>query len=364
MKIFLSSTLYDLRDLRNIVETELIEDGHHVLASESGTIPIEAGKHSYDLCLKAAEQCDCLVAIIDGRFGGLMPNGVQSITEAEITAALIHNRCVLVFVRQAVWDAKEVYKKYMASGTKFHQTKIVTDPRVFELIDRLRGKDTDNWLFQFNLPKDLLAQVRNQLKSARPQKTALASAIKARRRIRQRLPEFRIRYASPDEIDAVHKFAVKHIGGGIAPVNKLRSWLQVNPRVFKVLEGLRKAQHQSTTTIKGYYSIRPITAAATKLLETGKINGAELLPSHIVPQNRRPAAIYIGGVAALGMIARGFLLALVGEEVDYYRARGVKIIYTRPLTKRGEVLATQKGFHPLPSTAKNKKGVYKLMFPG
>jgi|GEM_PF-5234284 len=157
----------------------LEDDGHVVLASEAGTIPVDFQKHSYDACLAAATECDCLIAIIDGRFGGLMPDGKTSITQAEIEAALTGNRAryMLVFVRQSVWDAKEVYKAYMKSGAKFQGTKIVSDERVFQLLDWIRTRKTGNWIFQFNTLADILRIVKLQTANGRAWKKYIGLSL-------------------------------------------------------------------------------------------------------------------------------------------------------------------------------------------
>lgn len=164
-RIFLSSTIYDLKDLRNTVEGSLRDRGYAILASESGNIPVDSSKHSYDICLNAARNCECLIAIIDGRFGGVMPSSTKSITQAEIEAALDNGKQVLVFVRQGVWDAKEIYKAYQKSGNQFIPTKLVDDERIFDLIDGIRRRARANWIFQFNLPSDLISQITRQLES-------------------------------------------------------------------------------------------------------------------------------------------------------------------------------------------------------
>jgi WD40 repeat protein len=143
----------------------LSDQGYAVLASEVGNIPIDSSKHSYDVCLDAARTCDCLIAIIDSRFGGVMPDGRTSITQAEVQAALDHGKQVFVFVRQAVWDGKEVYSAYKKAGQPFRPTKIVHDERIFELIDAIRRRAKANWIFQFNLPDDLIATALFQLQA-------------------------------------------------------------------------------------------------------------------------------------------------------------------------------------------------------
>lgn len=163
--VFISSTIYDLRDLRYTVQDTLRKKGYAVLASEDGSIPVESSKHSYDVCLDAAKSCDCLIAVIDSRFGGTMPDGKTSITQAEIEIALNEGNQVYVFVRQSVWDAKEVYNAYTKAGHPFVPSKIVDDMRVFQVIDAIRKRRTGNWIFQFNKPNDLIEIVLFQLDS-------------------------------------------------------------------------------------------------------------------------------------------------------------------------------------------------------
>src|SRR5689334_5694307 len=81
-----------------------------------------------------------LIAVIDRRFGGVMPDGKTSITEAEIDAALANGRQVLVFVRQSVWDAKEAYSAFRKDGHPFTPSGVVEDQQVLDLIDRIRRR--------------------------------------------------------------------------------------------------------------------------------------------------------------------------------------------------------------------------------
>ena len=125
---------------------ELEADGHKVIASEKGTLSVNQGKHSYEQCLKAAAECDCLIAVIDGRFGGEYPPGSnKSITEAEIEEALKQGKKTLVFVRQSVWDSLANQKAYVRDGADYKAIKnIVEEPKVFGMIDRIRRKPQDN----------------------------------------------------------------------------------------------------------------------------------------------------------------------------------------------------------------------------
>ena len=165
MKVFISSTVHDLKDLRASLQEWLERRGYTVLASEDGTLPVDSSKHSYAVCLDAARDCDCLVAIIDARFGGVMPDGKRSITLAEIEEAFKHKRRVWVFVREAVWNAKDTYNEYKRAGVPFQPSKTVSDERVLDLIDALRRRPTGNWLFTFHTAPDLIETLRVQLEA-------------------------------------------------------------------------------------------------------------------------------------------------------------------------------------------------------
>lgn len=159
---FISSTVLDLRDLRNFLGYELTSYGYKMLLSEQGNIPADSSKHTYDACLDAARDCDFLIAIIDGRFGGIVPGIGKSITLAEVEAALDSKKQVRIFVRQSVWDAKEILKDYMKDGVPFKKSKIIDDPRVFDVIDELRKRVTGNWIFTFNNGSDILGMLSEQ----------------------------------------------------------------------------------------------------------------------------------------------------------------------------------------------------------
>lgn len=135
-----------------------------MLLSEQGTIPVDSSKHSYDLCRAAARSCDYLIAIIDGRFGGLVPSSGKSITLEEIEAAFDCGKKVFTFVRQSVWDAKEVLRPYLKANIKFRPSKIIDDVQVFGVIDAIRRRTTGNWIFTFNEPPDILEEIARQIR--------------------------------------------------------------------------------------------------------------------------------------------------------------------------------------------------------
>jgi Domain of unknown function (DUF4062) len=109
---FLSSTIYDFKDLRSAIKYYLEQQGCRVLASDFNDFPKPLDKHSYEACLKAIGKADYFVLLIGTRVGGWFdePNQV-SITQQEYREAYrLHqegNLKLLSFVRADVWRMKD-----------------------------------------------------------------------------------------------------------------------------------------------------------------------------------------------------------------------------------------------------------------
>jgi len=111
--VFISSTVYDLQDLRSALKFWLEELGYEVMLSEYNDFPKEADKNSYEACLAAIAQADYFVLIIGNRVGGWFDEAEKiSITRMEYRAAREHfekngTPKPIVFVRQNLWDVRE-----------------------------------------------------------------------------------------------------------------------------------------------------------------------------------------------------------------------------------------------------------------
>lgn len=114
--VFLSSTIYDFRDLRGAIKDYLQQRGVRVLASEFNDFTKPLDKHSYQACLETIEQADLFVLLIGSRVGGWIdePNKI-SITRSEYRRAYELAQKgrlrLLSFVRTDVWNHRESVKQ-------------------------------------------------------------------------------------------------------------------------------------------------------------------------------------------------------------------------------------------------------------
>ncbi|MGY5958045.1 DUF4062 domain-containing protein [Kosakonia sp. BK9b] len=109
---FISSTIYDFRDLRSALKFCLEEQGAIVLASEFNDFQKPLEQHSYDACLTAMQKADYFVLLIGSRVGGWYDEVNKiSITQQEYRQAYeLHKQGklkILNFVRSEVWQYRE-----------------------------------------------------------------------------------------------------------------------------------------------------------------------------------------------------------------------------------------------------------------
>ncbi|HEV7281975.1 MAG TPA: DUF4062 domain-containing protein [Pirellulaceae bacterium] len=207
---FLSSTIYDFRDLRSALKYYLEQQGCRVLASDYNDFPKPLDTHSYEACLKAIGECDYFVLLIGARVGGWFNEVEQvSITQQEYRHAyslhLQGKLKLLSFVRSEVWrmkDDRKLLEKHIATldldpGAKnqvlLAPTKSATNAefvvRFIEEVGKNRetaasaqGKGTrptGNWLHQFESFKDVVEPIQLQAFSNLPvEEAALRRLLK------------------------------------------------------------------------------------------------------------------------------------------------------------------------------------------
>jgi len=118
LQVFVSSTCYELRDLRAAVKSWLEKLGLTPLLSDEGGFPHEDGMPPYATCLKALEECPLVIGVIDRQYGSCFDDWGPysqyrglSPTHAELRHALDSNKRVLLFVHDEIWTFYEVWRK-------------------------------------------------------------------------------------------------------------------------------------------------------------------------------------------------------------------------------------------------------------
>ncbi|HWZ22787.1 MAG TPA: DUF4062 domain-containing protein [Cytophagaceae bacterium] len=148
MTIFLSSTCYDLTDLRAEVEKFLASKGHTILLSDRHNFPVDTGIHRHDVCIDNVAKCDLFVLVLDNRYGAnYYKDSTISITWAELREAVKTNRQAIAFVRKTVFNERQTCRHNQKMGNPFAPF-YVDNIKTFDIIDEIQ-KHSGIWMQPF-----------------------------------------------------------------------------------------------------------------------------------------------------------------------------------------------------------------------
>lgn len=110
--VFVSSTIYDFRDLRSAIKFWLEQHGYEVRMSEFNDFPQKPEENSYNSCLQAIDDSHFFILLIGTRVGGMFDEEKKiSITREEYRYAYERAKKgktkLITFVRKEVWDVRE-----------------------------------------------------------------------------------------------------------------------------------------------------------------------------------------------------------------------------------------------------------------
>lgn len=158
-KIFISSTAYDLIDVRAELCHAIPNWDHIALAHENPGFPKPLDKHSHDICLEAASNCDIFLLIVGSRYGnvyaGSNPDYIGknlSITRCEADVAYKSGIGFMTYVRDIVWHERKQYNDFIKRGgiKEAYPCLIAENAEIFEFLNDINRRSTSNWIETFN----------------------------------------------------------------------------------------------------------------------------------------------------------------------------------------------------------------------
>jgi len=159
-RVFISSTYFDLRQIRADLDAFIREIGYDCVRNERGQVPYGSAQKLEEYCYREIPNCDILLAIIGGRFGAASQHeGGHSVTQMEIKVALELGKQVYLFIDKSVYHEHKTYiLNKNLKDARYH----FAEPRVFEFISHLEALPHNNTIHSFESSEDIVSFLREQ----------------------------------------------------------------------------------------------------------------------------------------------------------------------------------------------------------
>lgn len=158
VNIFISSTCYDLSQIRDDIK-QCIEDlGHNPILSEMKNFPIDPKLSSMENCINAVKkEADIFVLIIGNKYGSVLESG-KSITNTEFLTAINKGIPIYTFALKQMTVLLPVWER----NPEADFTYVVDNNKVFEFLADVRKK-RGLWNFEFEKAQDITDILKVQL---------------------------------------------------------------------------------------------------------------------------------------------------------------------------------------------------------
>lgn len=155
--VFVSSTCYDLAQIRLDLKRFIEGMGYEAVISESSSFPVNPQATAVENCLSAVrDRADIFVLVIGARYGSKQPNG-RSITNLEFLEARTKGVPVYVFVAKEIIHNLSFWRKNPDADF----SSLVDDPRLFSFVEELRSA-SGLWMYDFDEVANIVDTLRKQ----------------------------------------------------------------------------------------------------------------------------------------------------------------------------------------------------------
>lgn len=172
-RIFISSTFYDLKYVREGLEVFIRNIGYEPVLFEKGDIPFHSDKSLAESCYQEVEACHMLVLIVGGRLGSVVPDiedtsnkkleaisQIKSVTRKEYERARDRDIPVFIFVEKNVLAEHRTYSKNKNS-TKLTYAYVDSD-EIYKMLDSILEQRRNNYIREFDTVESVIHWLRDQ----------------------------------------------------------------------------------------------------------------------------------------------------------------------------------------------------------
>src|SRR5579863_2840187 len=159
-RVFVSSTFYDLKQVRSDLHRFINDLGYVPVLNEMGTIPYGKDDKLEEYCYKEISNIDILVSIIGGRFGSESQNNNLSVSQMEFKTALELNKQVYIFIDKNVYAEYQTF--LLNKKNKDIKYRFADNVKIYEFIEFCEGLPNNNNIHSFETSLEIIQYLRDQ----------------------------------------------------------------------------------------------------------------------------------------------------------------------------------------------------------
>ena len=163
-RVFISSTFYDLRQIRVELDKFIEGLGYEPVRNEEGDIPYGKDEALQAYCYKEIANIDVLVSVIGSRYGsaGIIKEKEQeySVSQLELKTALKEDKQVFVFIDKNVFTEYETYILNKNNENVIY--KYVDNVNIYKFIEEIKALPHNNNIKGFETAEDITSYLREQ----------------------------------------------------------------------------------------------------------------------------------------------------------------------------------------------------------
>lgn len=173
LRIFVSSTCYDLSAIRSQIRSFIFSLGYEPIMSDYNDVLYDPRIHTHTSCIEEVNSCDLIILIVGSRFGGkAIPEAISkldfenifeksksieklktkeniSVTQLEILKAVEIDIPIFTFIENRLYNDHELYEKNKGKFLKIGKEEQIKD--LIKLIDfpSIDKPETAEFIFEF-----------------------------------------------------------------------------------------------------------------------------------------------------------------------------------------------------------------------
>lgn len=160
-RVFVSSTYYDLKTIREDIDRFLSSLGYETVRHERGHVSYGREDKPETYAYKEIEFCDIVVSVIGGKYGSTSTDSAYSISQVELKKAIDLGKQVYIFVESGVLSEFKYY--LLNKDVADVKYSAVNDKKVYSFLEEIYALPKGNPIFPFETSQDLTTILCEQL---------------------------------------------------------------------------------------------------------------------------------------------------------------------------------------------------------